>query len=92
MQNPMIDITDREPGNNEGPGVLHAIGSSELLNELWPGLVDDDEPMYPCFGCGESVAADDCYSTSDEMDALCEDCHCYGRERNEAAIREPFEY
>ena len=90
MQNPMIDVTDREPGNNEAPAIRHAIGSDELLNELWPGLVDD-EPMYPCFGCGEMVSGDDCRSTADEMNCLCEDCHCYGRERNEAAIREPWE-
>ena len=53
--------------------------------------INEATEMYRCVRCGESVAADDCYSTSDEMDALCEDCHFYGRERNEAAIREPWE-
>ena len=53
MQNPQYDVTDREPGNNEAPTGLHAIGSSEFLNELWPGL--GDEPTYDCQDCHEEV-------------------------------------
>jgi len=89
MQNPMIDITDREPGNNESPEVLYAINSDEFLNELWPGLGDDEpEPKrYPCQECGEMVTAEEAHPTADEMDIVCEECHFYGAPTNEATVR-----
>ena len=95
MQNPQYDVTDREAGNNEGPGVLHAIGSSEFLNELWPGL--GDEPTYDCQDCGEEVGEDDQYVimlpnrfTPSEEILVCGDClqdRQNGGYRNGASIR-----
>ena len=79
MNNPQYDVTDREPGNNEAPAIRHAIDSAELLNELWPGLVE--EPTYDCQDCHKPVTEADWHvitlksylSPSREI-LVCSDC------------------